>query len=88
MQFDQRIIERGWSQKKIANFLRLSPKKVNHWPLNEIKTFQSRKSKLKDIYVQRIIRWAKNKPTSFMSCSETTVECSTQLYLIQLSMLV
>ena len=62
------LLKKGWSQKKIANFLRLSPQKVNYWSLHEIKTFQSRKLKLKDIYVQRIIRWAKNKPTSLMSC--------------------
>ena len=53
------LLKKGWSQKQTANFLRLSPQKVNYWALHEIKTFQSRKLKLKDIYVQRIIRWAK-----------------------------
>ena len=41
---------------------------MNYWASHEIKTAQNRKMKLKDIYIQRIIKWAKNKPTSAMSC--------------------
>ena len=36
--------------------------------LNKIKTSITKKRKLKDIYLYRIFRWAKNKPTSSMSC--------------------
>ncbi len=53
------LLKKGWSQKKIANFLGLSHQRVNFWALHEIKNLLLCKLKLKDIYVQRIIRWAK-----------------------------
>ena len=57
-----------WSKKKVGAFLKLSKQKVNYWASHEIKTSQNWKMKLKDIYIQRIIKWAKNKPTSAMTC--------------------
>ena len=62
------LLNKGWTQKKIANVLNLSKQKVSYWSKHEIKTSIIRKRKLKDIYLDRIIRWAKNKPTSSMSC--------------------
>ena len=62
------LMNKGWPQKKIANVLNLSKQKVNYWSKHQIKTSVVRKRKLKDIYLNRIISWAKNKPTSSMSC--------------------
>ena len=62
------LLSKGWSQKKVAAFLKLSKQKVNYWASHEIKTSQNRKMKQKEIYIQRIIKLAKNKPTSAMSC--------------------
>ena len=62
------LLNKGWSQKKIAKLLKISKQKVNYWTKHEIKSVIIRKSKLNAIYKDRIIRWAKNKPTSSMSC--------------------
>ena len=62
------LLLKGWSQKKIAKFLNLSKQRVNYWAHHQIKSSQRRKTKLRDIYKDTIIRWAKNKPTSSMSC--------------------
>ena len=55
------LLSKGWTQKKVAAFLKLSKQKVNYWAQHEIKTSQNRKMKLKDIYIQRIIKWAKKQ---------------------------
>ena len=49
------LLSKGWSQKKVASFLKLSKQKVKYWASHEIKTSQNRKMKLKDIYIQRIM---------------------------------
>ena len=36
--------------------------------MNKIKISQNWKKKLKDIYIQRIIKWAKNLPIIAMNC--------------------
>ena len=64
----KKLLKKGWSQKKIATFLNISKQKVNYWVFHEIKETQIRSVKLKDIYIDRIIKWAKNKTTSIMSC--------------------
>ena len=53
------LLSKGWCQKKVTVFLKLSKQKVNYWALHEIKTSQNRKMKLKDIYIQRIINGPK-----------------------------
>ena len=35
---------------------------------HDISPSQKKKKKLNDVYISRIIKWAKNKPTSSMSC--------------------
>ena len=67
------LLNKGWSHKKIANVLNLSKQKVSYWSKHQIKTSIIRKRKLKDIYLNRIIRWVKNKPTSSM-CFRTIAQ--------------
>ena len=43
------LLQKGWSQKKVAAFLKLSKQRVNYWALHEIKNSQNWKMKLKDI---------------------------------------
>ena len=49
------LLEKGWNQEKIANFLKLGKKQLHFWATHEIKIYHNKKIKLKDIYVGRII---------------------------------
>ena len=62
------LLMKGWSKKKIEKFLKSSQQKVNYWVKHEIKIIQIRKPKLKNICMDRIIKRAKNKHASSMSC--------------------
>ena len=75
------LLLKGWSQKKIAKFLNLSKQRVNYWAHHQIKSSQRRKTKLRDIYKDAIIRWAKNKPTSSMSCRKIAAKINRVLKL-------
>ena len=75
------LLLKGWSQKKIAKFLNLSKQRVNYWAHHQIKSSQRRKTKLRDIYKDTIIRWAKNKPTSSMSCRKIAAKINRVLKL-------
>ena len=62
------LLSKCWSQIKIAKFLKLSKQRVKYLANHQIKLSKNRKTKLKYIYIARIIRWAKNKRTNSMSC--------------------
>ena len=75
------LLLKGWSQKKIAKLLNISKQRVNYWAHHQIKSSQIRKTKLRDIYKDAIIRWAKNKPTSLMSCRKIAAKINRVLKL-------
>ena len=60
----KRLLRRGLRQCKIARLLGIKKEKVWYWAKTEIKEFQIKKKKLKDIYIQAIQKWANNKVTS------------------------
>ena len=66
-----KLLSMGYKQKEIVQILKLKKQKVSYWAIkvkqNRIQN-KKRKKKLKDIYLSRIIKWAKNKTTSTMSC--------------------
>ena len=72
------LLNKGWDSKKDSKCFK-SKQKVSYWSKHEIKTSIIRKRKLKDIYLDRIIRWAKNKPTSSMSCRTITKKINSVL---------
>ena len=60
----KRLLRRGLRQCEIARLLGIKKEKVWYWSKTEIKEFQIKKKKLKDIYIQAIQKWANNKVTS------------------------
>ena len=54
---------------------------MNYWAHHQIKSSQIRKTKLRDIYKDVIIRWAKNKPTSLLSCRKSAAKINRVLKL-------
>ena len=64
----KRLLSMGYKQHEVAKILRLRRQKVSYWANKEISRTQTRRKKLKEIYIARIIRWAKNRTTSTMSC--------------------
>ena len=64
----KKFLSMGYKQRDIAKILKLKRQIVSYWANREIQHHQIRRKKLKNIYVSRIINWAKNKTTSTMSC--------------------
>ena len=66
-----KLLSLGYKQKQIVQILNLKKQKVSYWAIKlrekKLET-KKRRKKLKDIYLSRVIRWAKNKTTSAMSC--------------------
>ena len=58
------LLSKGLSQIRIAKFLKLSNQRINYWANYQLKLSQKRKTKLKFIYIDRIIRCHKNKQTN------------------------
>ena len=64
----KKLISRGIKQAEIARLLGIPRQKVNYWSKREYPTNKKRRKKLSQFYVDKIIRLAKNKTTSSMSC--------------------
>ena len=66
-----KLLSMGYKQKEIVKILHLKKQKVSYWAVklkkNKMES-KKRRKKLKNIYVSRIIKWARNKTTSSMSC--------------------
>ena len=66
-----KILSLGYKQNQIVKILNLRRQKVSYWSIKfkrkNIET-KKRRKKLKDIYLSKIIKWAKNRTTSAMSC--------------------
>ena len=66
-----KLLSLGYKQKQIVQILNLKKQKVSYWAIKlREKKFETKKrrKKLKDIYLSRVIKWAKNKTTSAMGC--------------------
>ena len=63
----KKLLSRGYKQKEIVKILNLKKQKVSYWATHDIQQSQNRRKKLKNIYISRIIKWARNKTTSSMS---------------------
>ena len=61
------LLKKGYKQSQIVEILNIKKGKVSYWANNQIIEKQKRKKKLKQIYIDAIIKWAKNKETSKMS---------------------
>ena len=61
------LLKAGYTKYKIAKMLNLSKQKVNYWAHHDIDSVKKRKKKFRSLYVDKIIRLAKNKTTSQMS---------------------
>ena len=64
----KRLIDKGIKQAKIVKLLGLTRQKVGYWAKKDYPTEKKRRKKLSKFYVDKIIRFAKNKCTSSMSC--------------------
>ena len=71
-----KLLSLGYKQKQIVQILNLKKQKVSYWAIkvrqNRMQS-KKRQKKLKDIYLSRIIKLAKNKTTSTMSCRKISV---------------
>ena len=63
------LLDKGFSQKKIAKTLKISKQRVHYWTKTPITPVKKRRKKLDDIYITKIIELAKDKTTSEMSSS-------------------
>jgi len=63
------LLDKGFSQKKIAKTLKISKQRVHYWTKTPITPVKKRRKKLDDIYIRKIIELAKDKTTSEMSSS-------------------
>ena len=63
-----RMIKSGMKQALIAKLLGLRRQKVNYWSKKDPTAGIKRKKKFSQFFVDKIVRLAKNKPTSSMSC--------------------
>ena len=61
----QVLLQRGNSQKWVARELGISKQKISRWANNPIKE-RTRRTKLNEEYIDKIINMATNKPTSVM----------------------
>ena len=61
------LLLKGYSQSWIARKLKVKRQRVNYWATHPLKTEQTKKRKLPDAYIQKIIELAKDKTTSSMS---------------------
>ena len=61
------LLLKGYSQSWIASKLKVKPQRVNYQATHPLKTEQTKKRKLPDAYIQKIIALAKGKTTSSMS---------------------
>ena len=61
------LLLEGYSQSWIARKLKVKRQRVNYWATHPLKTEQTKKRKLPDTYIQKIIELTKDKTTSSMS---------------------
>ena len=61
------LLLKGYSQSWIARKLKVKRQRVNYWSTHPLKTEQTKKIKLPDAYIQKIIDLARDKTTSSMS---------------------
>ena len=65
-------MQKGYLQSWIARKLKVKRQRVNYWALHPLKTEQTKKRKLPDKYIQKILDLAKDKTTSAMSSARIT----------------
>ena len=58
------LLNKVFRQCEISRLLGLKKEKVSYWAKTEIKFSQRKPKKLNDFYIEKIIKWAKNKVTS------------------------
>ena len=58
------LLDKGYTQIWIARKLGVKKQRVNYWAKNPVRTYQKRKRKLEEKYINKI---TENKPTSEMS---------------------
>ncbi len=63
-----KLLYLGYKQKKIVQILNLVKQKLLGYKIQEENLKQKKRKKLKEVYLTRVIKWAKNKTTSAMSC--------------------
>ena len=63
----KKLLSMGYKQTEIVKMLKIKKQKVSYWANKEIIQIQKRRKKLKNVYIERIIKWARNKTTSTMS---------------------
>ena len=61
------LLLKGYSQSWIARKLKVKRQRENYWATHPLKTEQTKRRKLPDTYIQKIIELAKDKTTSSMS---------------------
>ena len=61
------LFKKDFSPIKVARILGISRQKVNYWRKTEIRSFQHRRKKLDDSYINKICELAKDKTTSQVS---------------------
>ena len=64
----KKLLSMGYKQKEIVKILHIKKQKVSYWVNKEINQIKTRRKKLNDVYLTRVIKWARNKTTSLMSC--------------------
>ena len=64
------IANGGIKYAEIARLLKISRQKVYYWARNDFKISQKVRKKFSKFYFDKIIKLARNKSTSSMSCSK------------------
>ena len=59
---------RGVKQAEIARLLGVTRQKVSYWVNKDVTNYKKRKKKFSQFYVDKIVKLARNKTTSTMSC--------------------
>ena len=64
----RRLKSRGVKQAEIARLLGVTRQKVSYWVNKDVTNYKKRKKKFSQFYVDKIVKLARNKTTSTMSC--------------------
>ena len=64
----RRLKSRGVKQAEIARLLGVTRQKVSYWVNKDVSNYKKRKKKFSQFYIDKIIKLARNKTTSTMSC--------------------
>ena len=64
----RRLKSRGVKQAEIARLLGVTRQKVSYWVNKDVTNYKKRKKKFSQFYFDKIVKLARNKTTSTMSC--------------------